>query len=89
MRVAGAGMAVLTAGWLAALVTGAIGFSSLPSLPPAVGPLASQPPPAAAARVVHLASAHRVRRRVVETAALSPTGPIPAVGRTVSAGAIR
>ena len=87
VRVAGAGMAVLSAGWLAALVTGSIGFSSLPSLPPATGRFASRPPPAA--RVVHLAATHHVRRRVVETAALSPPGPAAAAARTETAGAIR
>jgi hypothetical protein len=89
VRLAGAGMALASAGWLAALVTGSLGFSTLPSLPPAIGTLAARPVPAA----VHLASSHRFRRRVVETAEVTPTAGVTgrdiALGGTRPAGTIR
>jgi hypothetical protein len=88
VRLAGSGLAVASAGWLAALVTGSLGFSNLPSLPPASGLVARQPAP-----VVHVAAIRRLRRRVVETAALSPTAAVTAhdvaLGETRPAGTIR
>jgi hypothetical protein len=63
VRLAGALAAMLGAAWLAALVTGALGFSNLPRLPNPIGILATAP-----TRVVHVAE-HRDRRRLLETAA--------------------
>jgi hypothetical protein len=55
-------LAALLAGfWLAALVTGALGFANLPQLPGPVGVIARIPN-----RVVHVAE-HRDRRRLVAT----------------------
>ncbi len=79
MRLAGGGMALLSAGWLAALVTGSIGFSTLPSLPAPATVLAAKP----AAPLVRVATTRRRRasetprrvpetsRRVIQTAAVN------------------
>ncbi|MGI8803700.1 MAG: hypothetical protein ACR2KV_16305 [Solirubrobacteraceae bacterium] len=85
VQLAGAGVGLLSAGWLAALVTGSIGFSGLPILPATV--LAGRPP----ISLIHVAAAQhsrhpaseattRGRRRVVETAAVPPPGPTPPAG---------
>jgi hypothetical protein len=74
VRLAGGGVALLSAGWLAALVTGAIGFSGLPSLPATLAGLRPAPTPA---RLVAVRLRHP-RRRVLETAALEPADPVAA-----------
>jgi hypothetical protein len=66
VRVAGVIAALLSAAWLAALVTGALGYANLPRLPGPIGAIATVPN-----HVVHVAE-HRVRRRAIETAATKP-----------------
>jgi hypothetical protein len=63
VRVGGALAAMLGAAWLAALVTGALGFSDLPRLPVPIGILATTP-----IHLVHVAE-HREHHRPLETAA--------------------
>jgi hypothetical protein len=66
-RIAGVAAAALSTGWLAALVTGAVGFASLPAVPSA-GALAAR-----GHRVSRPATAHQRRHRSVAVAQLTST----------------
>jgi hypothetical protein len=74
VRLAGALAAMLGAAWLAALVTGALGFSNLPRLPGPIGILATTP-----VHLIHVAD-HREHRRLLETAAAKGQSGLSRVG---------